>query len=78
MRRDYAFPTTKPDAAGYTEQFPGMTLRDYFAAKSMAAYLSDGLTDWDDETLAYAARKAYRAADALLVERQRPECAKEP
>ncbi len=57
-----------------TEYFPGMMLRDYFAAHAMSiamlaaretsqanALPSDGLT----------ARVAYRLADAMLAERQK-------
>jgi len=48
---------------------PGMTLRDYFAAKAMAAYASSA--DWridmgPDET-AFA---AYKQADAMLKARE--------
>jgi hypothetical protein len=49
----------------------GMTLRDYFAAKAMAAYASSA--DWridmgPDET-AFA---AYKQADAMLKAREKP------
>jgi hypothetical protein len=50
-------------------QNPGMTLRDYFAAKAMAGFISD--PDWrvdmmPDET----ARAAYHQADAMLRARE--------
>lgn len=44
----------------------GMTLRDYFAAKAMQAWLTDPKMSWDDEHLVRSAEKAYAAADALL------------
>ncbi len=47
----------------------GMTLRDYFAAKAMAAMLSqpEAAHDWTDEKVA---EWAYNAADAMLIRRQ--------
>jgi hypothetical protein len=52
-----------------TWQFPGMTLRDYFAAKAMPTMISmcqyaDGA--WDHATVA---QNAYALADAMLAER---------
>jgi hypothetical protein len=41
----------------------GMTLRDYFAAKAMAAYWSDPTVAADQKT---AAAWAYDMADAML------------
>lgn len=55
--------------AGYvtqdTEPVPGMTLRDYFAAKAMQAALSnrDAFPVKDDNELA---RRCYGTADAML------------
>lgn len=48
----------------------GMSLRDYFAAKAMAALLShtEGVHDWADDKIA---RGSYSAADAMLKERAR-------
>ena len=47
----------------------GMTLRDYFAAKAMAAMMSqpESAHDWTDEKVA---EWAYNAADAMLIRRQ--------
>ncbi|RYF41406.1 MAG: hypothetical protein EOO27_46350 [Comamonadaceae bacterium] len=68
-----AFPVSTGDAAaghqdGHTTwQFPGMTLRDYFAAKALqgmsAISLADGemIMGWADMSTA-----AYKAADAML------------
>jgi hypothetical protein len=41
----------------------GMSLRDYFAAKALPAYFSDGTGHANDEQ---AAKWAYRIADAML------------
>ena len=60
-----AFPFYFPAAASY-ESCDGMTLRDYFAAKALAAIVKDAGGDVHNAT---AARLAYEAADAMLVER---------
>ncbi len=60
-RQEYAFP--KDTASGKM----GMTLRDYFAAKAMAAMI-DRFKQWDRTNLANA---SYEAADAMLKERNR-------
>ena len=46
----------------------GMTLRDYFAAKAMAAYWSDPTVAGDYKT---AAAWAYDMADAMLEQRNK-------
>jgi len=48
------------------EQFSGMSLRDYFAAKAMAGMLAE---DADAYTFTDLAAASYRAADAMLAER---------
>jgi hypothetical protein len=45
----------------------GMTLRDYFAAKAMAADMIDGMHEND---FAWAAARAYKMADAMLKARE--------
>jgi len=50
-------------------QSGGMSLRDYFAAKAMQAYMSDSNVGWGRNALEDAASAAYRMADAMLVER---------
>lgn len=52
-----------------TWQFPGMTLRDYFAAKAMLMERHP----YDQSNGAYAdfAGKCYDLADAMLAERER-------
>lgn len=43
---------------------PGMTLRDYFAAKAMQAYLPDAMNH--NATEGELAWSAYKMADAML------------
>ncbi len=50
---------------------PGMTLRDYFAAKAMQAYCTDPETQFDPESVELAVRTCYRIADAMLKERDK-------
>ena len=45
----------------------GMTLRDYFAARAMAADMTDGIHEND---FAWAAARAYKVADAMLKARE--------
>lgn len=56
---------------GYSSDWqsePGMTLRDYFAAKAMQSTLSDpACLGWD---AAYHAKNAYKVADAMLRARE--------
>jgi len=47
--------------------YPGMSLRDYFAAKAMQGILSDHEIDHMPDKLA---ELAYRAADAMLEARK--------
>jgi hypothetical protein len=50
-------------------QNPGMTLRDYFAAKAMQGYL--GSPEWLREVSPQGtAEAAYRVADAMLKARE--------
>ena len=49
---------------------PGMTLRDYFAVKAMAALIVAPKADWPDaEETESVSEKAYLLADAMLKER---------
>lgn len=63
-----AFPFDMGDGSGRVTQH-GMTLRDYFAAKAMAAMMTqpEAANDWTDEKIA---EWAYNAADAMLIRRQ--------
>ena len=59
-----AFPTKHGDA--------GMTLRDYFAAKSMQSLVSDPMfLDASGDTVESVAKAAYIVADAMLIERNK-------
>jgi hypothetical protein len=65
-----AFPYSyeeQTDGTTYTVSYPGMTLRDYFAAKALAC-LGHPQDSGDAEV---AARFAYKVADAMLKERGR-------
>ena len=65
MNNPQAFPHGDPTHGG--EQ--GMTLRDYFAAKAMQAFLSD--SDWRvDMGIDDTAYGAYKVADAMLKARE--------
>jgi hypothetical protein len=69
MKNPAAFPT----GTGVTPYNPGMTLRDYFAAKAMQGAISHGLFNTDKASLDYAeyiANIAYVYADAMLKARQ--------
>jgi len=65
MMNESAFPTTATTSQGVEYHVPGMTLRDYFAAKAMQAILSRpvGEDEDDDEILAVL---AYNVADCML------------
>lgn len=68
-----AFPIPASDLSGSYEPEPGMSLRDYFAAKAMAAFNANpgswGSPNVNDEEIA---KMAYRQADAMLAERDKP------
>ena len=58
-----AFPTLLEPGNGHeASDQPGMTLRDYFAAKAMAALL--GIGDGGEQVA--LAEEAYEVADAML------------
>lgn len=75
-----AFPREDYQANGYDKGFEklgqeGMSLRDYFAAKAMQAFITGAMSDGtphrtmdgDDKV---AAKAAYIIADAMLKERE--------
>jgi len=53
-----------------SEHAMSMTLRDYFAAKAMAALLLNNKPEETDEPLLFWARDAYLMADAMLKARE--------
>ena len=61
-----AFPVV--GAPGAPEDYPGMTLRDYFAAKVMQGMWACADVRGNSEALA---RGAYEMADAMLKERNK-------
>lgn len=75
-----AFPVSTSDAsAGHqdgpnTWQFPGMALRDYFAAKAMQGMWASDTEGWhcsgSTDALASRAHDAYAMADAMLKARE--------
>ena len=65
-----AFPVNISSAPDYD----GMTLRDYFAAKSITWFLTalenEGMVDEPDLLRQFAAESAYRMADAMMKARE--------
>jgi hypothetical protein len=50
--------------------YDGMTLRDYFAAKAMQGFATDGAQTWRDG-VAGMAKSAYEWADAMFEARSK-------
>lgn len=74
-----AFPVATSDSeapvqvGNFTWQFPGLTMRDYFAAKAMTqgmAVLVASGNNLNGYQLGTLAKTAYLAADAMLKERE--------
>ena len=67
-----AFPRPASEAHQHGMYKPqeGMTLRDYFAAKSITWFLTalenEGIVDTPDLLRQFAAESAYRMADAMM------------
>ena len=81
MINQSAFPLLPPiddtgrTAVGYPYPDPGMTLRDYFAAKAMMVVAKE-IYSWGkqivgDDIPTVSAKMAYEFADAMLAERNR-------
>lgn len=64
-----AFPESK-GAGNVWVSKGGMTLRDYFAAKAMQAWVSDPSFRDTEEHIDRAVSISYRIADAMLKERE--------
>lgn len=55
---------------GPDQVFEGMSMRDYFAARAMAAFIPAGISqEVDDFGSVEIAQESYRYADAMLAER---------
>ena len=71
MSKEFAFPVSEENFQKNWAE-PGMTLRDYFAAKAMQAMISTmsvetvDVSDEIDEDFFEVARGAYAQADAML------------
>lgn len=60
----------EPSQTGESKaQFPGMTLRDWFAGQALAGYCA--APDFKDPTLERLVGAAYKTAEAMLAERAR-------
>jgi hypothetical protein len=69
MKNEPAFPNEGFN--GWGSPFQGMTLRDYFAAKGMQAFLDQLIKQgWHSDDLETVAETSYRMADAMLKARQ--------
>lgn len=68
----FAFPAEGPSAGQFDN--PGMTLRDYFAAKAMQTLLGSEYTSYKGIFEGWQrslSHEAYQIADAMLAERNR-------
>lgn len=63
-----AFPGT--EANGLNNGCPGLTIRDYFAAKAFPYQLTMEMRPYEDYNYLNAAKRAYRMADAMLKARE--------
>ena len=64
-----AFPFIEPAADDAVKAYhPGITLRDYFAAKAMQGLIAD--PSWQGMTTGTMTATAYEIADAMLKARQ--------
>lgn len=72
-----AFPLENPrqlEDGALFKQFPGMSLRDWFAGQALAGFIACHAADADAAPSASgAARAAYQYADAMLAERSKSE-----
>jgi hypothetical protein len=65
-----AFPFREQDGEGGYQRFPGMSLRDYFAAAAMTGII--GQSAWCGD-VAPVVQAAFIIADAMLAARERKE-----
>lgn len=69
MTYESAFPIPLDDRPGAYAAEPGMTLRDYFAAKALGALINE-MDMRDPENVQAGADYAYAFADAMLRARE--------
>lgn len=62
-----AFPQERTLPCGSPEECEGLSIRDYFAAKAMQAYMANEV--WRPEVFKLAAQTSYQLADAMMKER---------
>lgn len=74
MSKDTGGPAFPVHGLQHDESFNGMTLRDYFAAKSLAGLSANPsmIDSNDSKAIAYLADCAYQVADAMLAARVKP------
>lgn len=68
-----AFPSNPEAYKQYNRIEQGMTLRDYFAAKAMHAYMSGPDVSGNEESRRLCAKWSYQVADAMLAARNAKE-----
>ncbi len=71
MSKDNGGPAFPVPATEYHGMDEGMTLRDYFAAKVINGILSDPNAGLLEDDLSRYAGIAYKAADAMIKERNK-------
>lgn len=67
MTKDTGGPAFPVPGLHENDDYDGMTLRDYFAAKAMQGDLTYGV---HEDQFAWVAARAYKMADAMLKARQ--------
>lgn len=71
----FPFPASLyPDGSTHDPGDPGMSLRDYFAAKAMQGLMGRNWSECkvtDEELIAIWARSSYGMADAMMKERSK-------
>ena len=71
LRQYAAIKLKVPDSGtDWLDEMITTSLRDYFAAKAMQGFASDGGAIWKTERAGMAAENAYEWADAMLKARQ--------
>jgi len=68
MNDQPAFPQERTLPCGSHEECEGLSIRDYFAAKAMVAYMQSDI--WNYPTYKQAAKSSYALADAMMKARE--------